>query len=132
MASFEKKIKKIIGRAENALVIGDGFGMLQDIVSLHNTTFIIEAEDRSLKSKKLIYRENFDYIETLYEIKAIYFNLDKIDRLEKLNNFWTRFKSVVIVEGNSIVDKKTMKALYNTGWVCTSVDKKFHVWEKRK
>ena len=130
MDKFEKKIRKLVKNPETALVIGNGFGILSNILSIHNSAFIIDSDNKDVKAKNIIYRENFDNLTAIYDIRVIYFDLNKIHLLESLQTVWTRHKSLVIIEGNEPIGRKFSKPLYNTGWGCTTIEKHFHVWEK--
>lgn len=132
MDKFEKKIRKMVPTPDNAIVVGRGFGIFESILSAHSTVFLFDSSDTSLKLKNLIYRENFEHLEFLSDVRVIYFDLDCIHRLEKLRTCWTRNQSLVIIEGNVIVERELSKPLYDTGWRCTWIDKKFQVWEKYK
>ena len=132
MDKFEKKIRKIIKNPENAIVIGNGFGNLPSILSTHNTAFVIDANNKDLKAKNIIYKEDFEYMNLVYDVKVIYFDLDKLHLLEKLQDFWTRQKAIVIIEGGEPISRKYSGPLYSSGWNCTLVEKHFHVWEKLK
>jgi hypothetical protein len=132
MDKFEKKIRKMVKNPRNAIVVGNGFGYLSSILSTHSTVFLFDAVDCNLKLKNLIYREEFSHLDFLTEIQVIYFDLSTVDRLEKLRQCWLKNHSRIIVEGNSIIDRKIAKPLYDTGWGCTWIDKKFQIWEKCK
>lgn len=132
MDKFEKKIRKMVKNPENAIVVGSGFGNLSSILSAHNTVFLFDAPDKNLKLKNLIYRETYDYLEFVSDIRVMYFDISSIHRLESLKICWLRNESRVIVEGNTIIERDVSYPLYDTGWRCTWVDKKFHVWEKYK
>lgn len=132
MDKFEKKIRKMTKHPENAIVVGNGFGLLSSMLSTHNTIFKFDSTDTTLKTKNLIYRENFDYLDQLYEIRVIYFDLSSIHRLENLRNCWVKNNSLVIVEGSEPIGRELSKPLYDTGWGCTVVEKNFHVWTKIK
>ena len=132
MDKFEKKIRKITGHPENAIVVGKGFGMFSSMLSTHNTIFKFNSTDRGLKVKNLIYRESFDHLDQLYEIRVIYFDLDMLHLLENFRSCWTKDNSMVIIEGGEPIGREFSKPLYDTGWGCTIVEKHFHVWTKIK
>lgn len=132
MDKFEKKIRKMVKNPENALVIGDGFGHLLSILSTHNTAFVIDSKTKEVKAKNIIYKEDFEYMNLVYDVRVIYFDLDKIHLLEKLQDFWTKQKALVIIEGGEPIGRKHSGPLYNSGWHCTLVEKHFHVWEKTR
>lgn len=132
MDKFEKKIRKMVKNPENALVVGSGFNHLPNIVSTHSTVFMIDNEDRSFKSKNLIYREDFDHLHVLSDVRVIYFDLTKVDKLDLLKDFWQRHKSLIIIEGSEPIGRHLSKPLYQTNWGCVGVEKRFHVWEKQR
>jgi hypothetical protein len=132
MDKFEKKIRKMVKDPRNAIVVGNGFGYLPSILSTHSTVFLFDAVDHTLKSKNLIYRESFTHLEFLTEIQVIYFDLTTVTRLENLRSCWLKNHSHIVIEGSDLIDRKTAKSLYDTGWGCTWVDKKFHIWKKCK
>jgi hypothetical protein len=132
MDKFIKKINKISKITENALVIGDGFGNLPNILLAHNSVFIVDSNDISMRSKKLIYRENLNNLTSLTHVRVIYIDLNKLNRLEELKMFWSNNKACVIIEGGEPISREFSKPLYDTGWNCTRVEKHFHVWEQKK
>lgn len=132
MDKFAKKIRKIFKNPENAIVIGKGFGNLSSILSAHNTAFVIEPENLDIKAKNLVYIESFDFLHLLYGVRIIYFDLDKIHYLEKMKKYWNTHNALIIIEGSEPIGREFSKPLYDTGWNCTSTDKHFHIWEKKK
>ena len=132
MDKFEKKIRKLVNIPENALVVGSGIGNLSSIINTHDSVFIVDCNDHSTKSKKLIYREDINNLKEISNIRIIYVDTDKLHRLELLKDQWQRHKSLVIIEGGEPIGRDLSIPLYNTSWGCVSVEKKFHVWERLK
>ena len=96
MNKFVKRLNKLSRGSENALVIGTAFGNLENILSNYKTVFVIGDNPPSVKSRNLVYRQNFDHLNQLTEISVIFFDLDKLYLLETQYRDWeTDRKSVV-------------------------------------
>lgn len=132
MDKFEKRLRKLSKHANNAVVVGKAFGTLEKILSIYKTTFVIGVDTPPIKAKNLVYRENFQNLNSITEIGAIFFDRDTILHLDSLKDLWQRNNAVVIIEGNDPIERTFSKSLYDTGWGCTSLQGLFHVWEKIK
>jgi hypothetical protein len=132
MAKFAKRLRKLSGYTENALVVGTAFGNLDQLLEIYTNVFVVDDEPPSAKARNLIYKENFNDLNVLTQVGAIFIDLDKIDQLEILEDFWQRHKSTIFVEGNDCILRHLSKPLFKTGWQCTSLQGIYHVWEKIK
>ena len=132
MAKFAKRLRKLSGYTENALVVGKAFGNLDQLLEIYTNVFVVDDDPPSAKARNLIYKENFDDLNVLTQVGAIFIDLDKIDKLEILEDFWQRHKSTIFVEGNDCILRHLSKPLFKTGWQCTSLQGIYHVWEKIK
>jgi hypothetical protein len=132
MNKFQKRLKKLQKHNENALVVGQGFGHLNEILEIYKTVFVINEAHPEIKARNLIYRNNFDDISHMVELTVIIVDLDKVDHLDKLTQLWIRSKSSIVIEGNDPIDRSKSKSLYNTNWQCIDLCGFFHVWEKIK
>jgi len=132
MAKFAKRLRKLSGYTENALVVGKAFGNLDQLLEIYTNVFVVDEDPPSAKARNLIYKENFNDLNVLTQIGAIFIDLDKIDQLEILEDFWQRHKSTIFVEGNDCILRHLSKPLFKTGWQCTSLQGIYHVWEQIK
>ena len=132
MAKFAKRLRKLSGYTENALVVGKAFGNLDQLLEIYINVFVIDDSPPSAKARNLIYKENFNDLNVLTQVGAIFIDLDKIDQLEILEDFWQRHKSTIFVEGNDCILRHLSKPLFKTGWQCTSLQGIYHVWEQIK
>ena len=132
MAKFAKRIKKLSGYTENALVVGRAFGNLGQLLEIYDSVFVIDTSPCILKSRNLIYKESFDKISSLVQIGGIFIDLDYVDKLESLEECWNRNSSTVFVEGDNYKDVRVSSIFYRTGWVCVSNQNTYHVWQKIK
>ena len=132
MAKFAKRLRKLSGYTENALVVGKAFGNLDQLLEIYTNVFVVDEDQPSAKARNLIYKENFDDLNALIQVGAIFIDLDKIDKLEILEDFWQRHRSTVFIEGNECILRHLSKPLFKTGWQCTSLQGIYHVWEQIK
>lgn len=132
MAKFAKRLRKLSGYTENALVVGKAFGNLDQLLEIYTNVFVVDDDPPAAKARNLIYKENFDDLNVLTQVGAIFIDLDKIDKLDILEDFWQRHRSTIFVEGNDCILRHLSKPLFRTGWQCTSLQGIYHVWEKIK
>jgi len=131
MDKIKKKLRKLSKIQGNALVLGSAFGNIENILTIYNTVFVIDENVPTAKAKNLIYKENFNYLNAITEVTAIFVDLNRLDRFESVRDFWQRNNSKIIVEGNEPIGREFSKSLYDTGWRCTSTQGSFHVWENQ-
>jgi hypothetical protein len=132
MNKFQKRLSKLDKNQVNAVVIGRAFGNLENILKIYNTVFVIDENFPAVKAKNLVYKENFDNLNAITEVSAIFFDLNQLDRFEMVKDFWQRNNSKIIIEGDEPISREFSKPLYDTGWGCTSKQGLFHIWEKLK
>jgi hypothetical protein len=132
MSKFEKRLSKISKNRETAVVVGCGFGYLENIINMFNTVFVISEEAPKIKSKKLIYRENFDNLSQITEVSVILFDRTAVHWLTDVSPIWHRNKAVVVIEGNEPIDRTLSKPLYASAYECTGLHSDFHTWELKK
>lgn len=132
MNKFEKRLSKISKNHETAVVVGCGFGYLENIINMFNNVFVINEERPTIKSKKLIYRENFDNLSQITEVSVILFDRTEVCRLADVSPIWHRNKAVVVIEGNEPIDRTLSKPLYASAYECTGLHGFFHTWELKK
>jgi hypothetical protein len=132
MNKFQKRLSKLDKNQVNAVVIGRAFGNLENILKIYNTVFVIDENFPAVKAKNLVYKENFDNLNAITEVSAIFFDLSQLNQFEMVKDFWQRNNSKIIIEGDEPISREFSKPLYDTGWGCTSKQGLFHIWEKLK
>ena len=132
MSKFQKRLSKLLKNCENAVVIGHGFGHLSEIIDMFKTVFVIGECMPAIKSKNLVYRENFDNLSQISEVRVIFFDLAEVGRLGEVSPIWHRTKAVVVIEGNDPIDRTLSASLYASSYECTGLYKTFHIWELKK
>jgi hypothetical protein len=129
MNKFQKRLSKLLKNYENAVVIGHGFGHLDEMVEIFKTVFVINTSAPMIKSKNLVYRENFNDLSQISEVSIIFVDLCEVHNLENICELWVRTKSVGAIEGNAPIEREFSKSLYNSHYRCTGLHGSYHIWE---
>lgn len=132
MGKFEKRLSKSSKNVENALVIGSGFGKLEEILSVYKTVFVWAPTPPAIKAKNLVYRENFDHINQLTDISAIIFDINQLQFLDITVPVWKRYHSSILIEGNEPIGRDLSKTLYINNYRCVDQQGFYHVWKLQK
>lgn len=130
MSKFTKRISKSINIEGNALIIGDGFGFLSDILSLFPSVFVVLNESERVKAKNVIYRENVDNLHLLPTINVVFVDLKFKNRLNDFENIMTTVRPIFLIEGNDVVDREWTKKFYQLGYRAVDQQGYFHQWKK--
>jgi len=130
MSKIQKTLRKLSHNNTHALVLGSAFGILDQILEVYGTVFVISASPPAIKARNLIYKENFVKLDHLQDMTSIFVDIDQLDHLDKIEVIWRKHNSKLFVEGNDRVENDKVKILYDSGWACTSLQGWFHVWEQ--
>ena len=131
MNKFKKRLTKIIGNPQNAVVVGQGFGQLTSILEIFNTVFIFSWDQPNLRAKNLIFRENFDDLNPLHDISAIFIDLDQLQHLENMSQIWHKNKCSVLIEGNDPIGRNLSGPLYRDHFRCIDQQGIYHTWKQQ-
>jgi hypothetical protein len=129
MNKFQKRLMKLSRNNTHALVLGSAFGILDQILEIYDTVFVVSASQPVIKAKNLVYKENFVKLDHLQDMSSIFVDIDQLDHLDKVEVIWRKHNAKLFVEGGVRVENDKVKILYNSGWACTSLQGLFHVWE---
>lgn len=130
MSKFTKRISKSVNIEGNALIIGDGFGFLSDILSLFPSVFVVLNESERVKAKNVIYRENIDNLHLLPTINVVFVDLKFKNRLNDFENIMTTVKPIFLIEGNDVIDREWTIKFYQLGYRAVDQQGYFHQWKK--
>jgi len=129
MNKFQKRLHKLSRDHAHALVLGSAFRMLDQVVEIYDTVFVVSAYQPTIKAKNLVYKETFVKLDHIQNIASIFIDHSELCNLDKVEALWKKHNSIVFIEGNDKIDKFIAKPLYDSGWACTSHQGIFHVWE---
>jgi hypothetical protein len=129
MTKFQKRLHKLSRNNAHALVLGSAFGILDQVVGIYNTVFVISAVPPAVKAKNLVYKETFVKLDHIQNIASIFIDHSELCNLDKVEAVWKTHNSKIFIEGGVRIDNTIAKPLYDSGWACTSLQGIFHVWE---
>lgn len=131
MSKFEKRLKKISKGVENAIVVGNAFGHLEELLLIYKTVFIVASSRPEIKSKNLVYREDFKDLSHLPEISMVFFDLDQVHHLNAVATVMTRYRPTIVIEGNDAIGRDLSKPLYDNNYRCTNLLGLYHIWNSQ-
>jgi hypothetical protein len=129
MDKFSKKITKTIKNTQAAVVVGNGFGKLDDLLNIFKTVFVITEKTLEYRAKNLIYRKNFDNIESIGQVNAILVDLSEIEKLDYLAPLWQKTQAMILIEGNDPIGREYSKSLYRDHYRCVELQGFYHIWK---
>jgi hypothetical protein len=132
MNKSKKRLLKLSRNHVHALVLGSAFGILDQVVEIYDTVFVISENQPTTRAKNLVYKESFVKLDHLQDIASIFIDHNELCNLEKVEVLWKKHNSKIFIEGDTIIDNSIAKPLYDSGWACTSLQGIFHVWEYYK
>jgi hypothetical protein len=129
MNKFKKRLHKLSRDRDHALVLGSAFGILEQVVEIYDTVFVVSTVQPAFKAKNLVYKETFVKLDHIQNIASIFIDYNELCNLDKVEALWKKHNSKIFVEGGVRIDNVVAKPLYDSGWACTSLQGIFHVWE---
>lgn len=132
MTKFQKRITKLSKNCQFAIVVGTGFGYLEELLDLFDTVFVIADQPPSIKTKNLVYRENFEMFEQMPNINFMFYDRDAVDKLDRSVGIWSRSSPMVIIEGEEVIGRDLSRSLYGNGYVAVHQETQYHVWRTRQ
>ena len=129
MNKFQKRLHKLSRNNVHALVLGSAFGILDQVVEIYDTVFVVSADQPAVRAKNLVYKETFVKLDHIQNIASIFIDHNELCNLDKVEALWKKHNSIIFIEGDIRIDKTIAKPLYDSGWACTSLQGIFHVWE---
>ena len=129
MNKSKKRLLKLSRNHVHALVLGSAFGILDQVVEIYDTVFVVSADQPTTRAKNLVYKETFVKLDHLQDIASIFIDHNELCNLNNVEQLWKKHNSKIFIEGGTIIDSSIAKPLYDSGWACTSLQGIFHVWE---
>lgn len=129
MSKLAKRLRKLVKVPENSVILGQGFGQMDLILDLFNTTFIFSWDAPRIKAKNLVYRENFDDLSPLSGISMVLIDIDQLHHIDKIMPVCLRCRSLILIEGNEVIGRDLSKTLYVNNYRAVDQHGFYHVWK---
>lgn len=130
MTTLAKKLSKTGHDLINALIIGRGFGNIEEILEIFQSVFIISSTRPIIRARNLIYYENFEFVSHLTGISFIMFDKSSLVYLNKTLPIWDFCKPLILIEGEEFIERPTADILYQFGYRPWEKNKKYHIWKR--
>jgi hypothetical protein len=130
ISKLEKKLNKHVESLQNAVIIGQGFGHLSEILKIFNTVFVFSEQPPEIKNKNLVYRMDFSNIQLLQDVSVIFVDQGQVSCLEHFYILCNTNKLIVCVEGTDEVSQKFAESLRSAKYSISEQHKRFHIWKK--
>jgi hypothetical protein len=132
MTKFQKRLLKFLETPENSIILGQGFGEIEDLAHIFQSIFLISELPPEKKFKNLIYRENYENLSQLFNISVVFVAVRDVKKIDNIVSILNRWRPIVIVEGNDLIGRDLSKTLYDNGYLADSQHGNFHVWKIKK
>lgn len=129
---FTKNLTKWTDGFRNAIVVGSRWGYLKEISETFNTVFLFSFENQNFKEKNVVYRESFANVGELTEVSAVFLELELIDKLRLIKPVWTRDKSLVIIQGSTVVNPVKADDLIKNNYYMAAQHDLYHIWKLKE
>lgn len=130
MSKFIKRISKSTKFEGNAVVIGDGFGYLSDILTLFPSVFVVLNDNERIKARNLIYRTDLNNLHLLPSIGVVFIDLKHKNKIDEFENLMVHVRPIFLIEGNEVIGREWTKKFYQLGYRATDQQGYFHQWKK--
>lgn len=127
MSKFSKRILSAKKEHRNCMVIGSGLGYLDDILENFQTVFIIDGIN-NLRKRNIVYRENFDGLETLADIDFVFLDAAHFSNLKKLRHVWLKCRPIFFLEGNDLFGIENYKYFRSESYALVERYKNMQKW----
>ena len=131
MNKFKKRVAKSFSTQFNAVVYGQGFGHLEEILNSFPSVFLIN-DTVPFKRKNLIFREKNSDLNSILDVGVLFIDLDKIKDIDFLMPIIIKHKPDIAIEGNECIERNYSKSLWEFNYRPRSKQGFFHVWKKIK
>jgi hypothetical protein len=128
MVKFAKRVLNVAKQKRNALVIGSGFGYIEQLSNNLKTVFVIDNTNRELRRKNIIYKDDFTGVSSLSEIDFVFIDYNQSGNLEKLHTVLTNNRVVIFIEGEIVWPVKEYKYLRSLGYSHIDTNKGMQTW----
>lgn len=132
MSKFTKRIKKTIKIEGNALIVGDAFGYLEDVLELFPSVFVVDNIKERIKARNIIYRDDLNDLNLLPEIGVVFLDLKYKTQLSSFENLIIKYRPIFVIEGNDFIAIEHTKKFFHHGYKGTNQSGLFHIWTKIK
>ena len=132
MAKFSKKLTKIKKRLANCVLLGQGFGHLDDILEVFGTVFVVGATTLTIRQRNIIYIADIDYLSMVSDIDMVFVDLDRTEDMKFLSPILNRWHPIIFIEGGEIISNEQSQSIKFHNYEVVELEKNYQVWKPKK
>lgn len=132
MSKITKRLLKHINVSDNAIVIEQKFGYIEDLVQVFDNVFYISKFQPPIKVKNLIYRNDFSEVVNFPNITNIFLDPSNVSKINEVLPIITKYQPNIIINDETVIDRNKSKLIWDIGYRPIDVFFNFQLWTKCK
>lgn len=129
MSKFSKRLRKIAKRPRNAFILGDDLEVIEDILEVFSSAFMLGDFSKGLRKKNLIYIERISDIYDIPNIDMVFVDKNCIERILELQPMYKRSRPIFFVWSDTNISRDIIKLLKGDSYNLTDIEKHYHIWK---
>ena len=130
MSKLQNRLLKHTEHLQNAIVIGNGFDHLPNILEIFKTVFVFSSNVAQVRAKNIVYRTDLTNLHQLTDISVIFVDRDQVKNLENFYGLWNAGKPMVCIEGSEEISAAESAAIRSARYSVCEYRKKYHIWRR--
>jgi hypothetical protein len=131
MNKFIKRLQKIVGPFENAVVIGQGKSVIEIIVPIFKNVFVYDDVPIEYRAKNIVFREGFKYVDISESITACFVDRKKLDQIKSVSATVNRYRPCIFIEGIDRLIRPDNIPLFDFGYLYHDTWMNYHYWKQK-
>lgn len=131
MDKFKKRLQKIIGKPENAIILGQGRSITEIILPMFKTVFVYDNHPIDYRAKNLVFREGFKNVDITESITACFVDRSKLDQIKFISSVVNRYRPCVFIEGTDRLCRPDNIPLFDFGYLYNDTWMNYHYWKQK-
>lgn len=128
MNKFQKRLSKNIKKSPiHCVVVGNGFGHIDDFIELFDTVFLLESS-LDIREKNVILRQEIQGVFNLSDVGGIFVDYDKKHVIDYLSPLLSKQNPDVFVEHDDVLEREYTKVLYQLKYRAIAQLGGYHQW----
>jgi len=129
MSKFIKRLSKAGMYFDTALIVGEDFVPLQDLLNKFNTVFVVAENKPNLRARNLVYRDFESSLETLPTISVFLIQEKYNSSIANYLPLLVKSKASLVIWNSDKLDREKIKPLLNYKYKRISKQYEYHFWK---
>ena len=96
---------------------------------MNNNVFSLNSVDSGVRSRNLIYRENFNDTQLYPEIQAVFVDRKHIYELVHVKQILVRYAPSILIDGENFLSKEERQTIGSIGYNVIDISKGIQTWK---